>query len=98
MVAKGSAFATAVPSAVVTSTVWALDAPSSTRIRACPLGGVASESSMIASPSLANRPTPATVRALSPVTSTVVDSTGGVSAAAPAGRMLTVYSPGGTSW
>ena len=53
---------------------------------------------MTARPRSAYGPTPATVNALPDVALTFVDSTGGVDAAAPAGRMLTAYRSGWTRW
>ena len=43
-------------------------------------------------------PTPAMVYAAPACALTVVEMTGGVLAAAPAGRMLTVYAPTGSFW
>jgi hypothetical protein len=59
-----------------------------TRTLALPAGGMSSLSLSTDSPRFADFPVPATVYAAPERASTVAEMTGGVSASAPAGRML----------
>ena len=86
------------PFAASTATDLARAEPWITRTRDCPLAGRVRSSLMTARPRSAYGPTPATVYALPDVALTLVDSTGGLDAGAPAGRMLTAYRSGCTRW